>query len=83
MYLSAISESNGADQRTKIEAADAAMRKRISELKRRSDTDSILEVQAMTTAFEKLALLRGPETEIQRPKAASPKGAVRAPQTSD
>ncbi len=83
LYLSAMSESNEADRRTKVEAAHTEMRKRMSALKRRRDTDSILEVQAITTALDKLAPLRGPETATQLPKAASPKEAVRAPQTSD
>lgn len=83
MYLSVLSETQESERWKKVEAADAEMRRRIGELKRRRDTDSILEVQAITTALEKLAPLRGPEAATQMPKAASPKGPVRMRQSSE
>jgi len=55
LYLGALLERDQTEVCEKIEAAEAAMRKRNSQLSRRRDTESILEVQAISAALDKLA----------------------------
>ena len=59
LYVSVMSERDEAERRKKAQIAEIAMRRRTNELKRRRDTESILEVQAITAAHEKLASLVG------------------------
>ncbi len=54
LYLAAMAEARKPDA-VKLEMAEEAMRKRTAELRRRRDTDSILEMQAIAAGLEKLA----------------------------
>lgn len=83
LYLSVLSESQESERWKKVEAAETEMRRRVSALKRRRDTESILEVQAITTALKRLAPLRGPEPASQMPRAATVKGSGRVRQASE
>jgi len=68
LYLSALLETDKTEVCDKIEAAEAAMRKRSSQLSRRRDTDSILEVQAISAALDKLASRKSGISPAQAPK---------------
>ena len=83
LYLSAMSESNESERRKKVEAADAEMRRRTKELRRRRDTESVLEVQAITAALDKLAPLRGSEPGDELFKAAENKRSGRVGEAND
>ncbi len=74
LYVSAMSEVDESERRKKAEAADAEMRRRAKELRRRRDTESVLEVQAITAALEKLASLRAPESTPQLSGMSDDKG---------
>lgn len=65
LYVSVMSERDENERRRKAQMAEIAMRRRTNALKRRRDTESILEVQAITAALEKLASLRPQESETQ------------------
>lgn len=80
LYLSAVSERDESERRNKADAAEAEMRKRTKELRRRRDTDSVLEVQAITAALKKLAILRGPEGASEVPAISDDKGPGRVRQ---
>lgn len=60
LYLSAVAEKNEVNRQDKAEAAVAAMRRRSARLSRRRDTDSILEMQAITAALDKLGRYHTP-----------------------